>query len=134
MRTSQSGISIVETTIALLILATIGGALLALNVQIQSAANSSKFKSVAESDAQKMLEQVRNKKNTLGGISGLENGCYSDPLGSPNLSGCDRTNSNTPKYVLIADGGGGKQVKAVVNWREKGKVYYVEIDTYLYDY
>lgn len=128
MRTSQSGISIVETTIALLILATIGGALLALNVQIQSAANSSKFKSVAESEAQKMLEQVRSKKNAAGGISGLSNGCFTD---ASLTTGCL---PGTKTYVNIADSNGGKQVKSVVGWMDKGKSYSLELDTYLYDY
>lgn len=140
---SKAGISIVETMIALLILGTIGGALLALNAQIQSASNSANFRSKAEVQAQKMLEQVRDQKNLGGGTAALKQGCWADGTFGP-TSICNTINGGTalpsvgPKfwgYVKVTNSGGGSAyVQSVVIWLQKGKRYSTEVDSYLYDY
>ena len=142
--TNESGISIVETVIALTIVAAIGGALMALNAQIQSVANSAKFKTIAESQVQRMQEKVRNAKNTGGGISSLGNGCYDSDLNLQTSPTCSCVNafampsySGIGKYqaaIKISDASNGKLIKTYVSWREKSKPNCLEVDSYLYDF
>lgn len=144
MKHSRSGISIIETVVALLILAAIGGALMALNVQIQSVANSAKFKNVAEVQAQKMIELARNKKN-VGGVSALGVGCFKEDLDSvlASVETCDCEDlavrsvdleKGFKTCVRISGTGAGRQIQAYVFWTEKSKERKTEVDTYLYDY
>ena len=132
-----------ETVIALMILAIIGGALMALNVQIQSVANSSRYKTAAEGYAEKMVEQVRGKKNIGGGTTSLAVGNYSDGNLTPLPSGvCATSNVAIPKIsgtefkqcVAISACGSGKKVSALVFWQEKSKINQTKVETCLYDF
>ncbi len=149
-RANKSGISIIETIVALMIISMIGASLLLLNVQIQSATNSANFKSFAESQAQKLIEQTRSTKNLEGGTNSLVPGCYDDgSLDSGRSSAscsCLTTggtiqgkvlpspNQQFKQYVNIIDASGGKRVEAVVGWVEKQKNNCTKIITILYDY
>ncbi|KKU91893.1 MAG: hypothetical protein UY21_C0009G0084 [Microgenomates group bacterium GW2011_GWA1_48_10] len=133
----------VETVVALVILSIIGTALVLLMVQIQALANAAKFKSLAESYAEAMLEQVRAAKASDWGS--LQPGCYlygfnpylsqactSGSLSDPQLQLSDPRFSG---YVNLTAAGTGFQAQAFVYWSEKGTDNKVlELDTYVYPY
>lgn len=145
-RAYQRGVSLVETIIALVILSTIGVALMALNVQIQSATNSSRSKSFAESQAQKMIEQARNQRKINGGVAGLPDGCYADGNMTPGSGSCVCGTTGAmggdalpgfpqfKTYVKISTLGAGKEITANVGWKDKSRNVCTKIITVLYDY
>lgn len=134
-----------------MILGAIGAAVLGLNVQIQSVANSSKFKTISESQAQSMIERARNVKVSEGGVSSLTDGCYtSEDLITPSFTAAQCTCSsagivhggslpnlgpNFKGYLVVSpSSGGGKRIQSVVGYVEKNKTVCTEVDTYMYDY
>lgn len=141
----RSGISLVEVVVALFVLGIIGGALVAISLQITSAANSARLKNEAVAYAQEAIEQARNVKDQGWANLPTSSGCYEDGTFSISLTGnlmtdpCKSGSTNgigTPfsRLVYVTVVSNQVQVQSLVKWIEKGNMKTVEVDTYFYQY
>lgn len=133
--------SLIETMIALTILAVVIAAITSLIVQVNSFSNSTRLKSGAVALAQSSLEQVRGyyQQNGWSSLSTKAGYCYKDgTLTSFTTTDCATGNLilNTPysQAVQISTLSPKITVAAYVYYNDKGVIKTVESDTYFYNY
>lgn len=144
----MKGTSIVETLVALSILAIIGSAIVLLLVQISSTNNSAKIKNQAISYVDQAMEQVRGFVQLNGWVKlSTTIGCFSNGTLTTSTScivtGLARTTCpgsgafiSTPFYRSVKISKSGDQITVIgtVCWQDKGIWYKTENSTYYYDY
>lgn len=133
----RRGITIIETMIALFILALMGGAIISLTLQILAANNSAKLKNQKVALVQQLLEQVRgfyqssswlglSQKGSGGGI------CYSDVTSWTN--GACISCPTIGQSVQIKNNGSQVTATATVTWSDRGNCLQTSETTYYYNY
>lgn len=144
-RRVRKGVSIIETVIAVLILATIGGALMAVVVQVTSATNCARLRNQAAKYAEEALEQARDfKQNSPWTVFDAKKSppCWADGQLSTPAPGCSRGSGAaiagaTPgftRFVELTQVSGGMRVRSVVSWTARCSSKDVEADTFLFQY
>lgn len=148
--------SLVETMVALLILAVAGAAVIALTLQILAVGNTAKLRGQGVAYAEEALEQARsfyqvNKWARLsekrsysyadGSFSALSTGCPAPcpsycaaPCPSGAVTGDQIAATTLYRCVQVSGAGSQVQVRAVVNWLDRGVCRGTEANTYFYNY
>lgn len=144
VRTKRSGVSMIETVVAIFVLAVIGGALMMMMVHVGTAANCAKLRNEAAKYAEEALEQARDYKQNNGWLNfeAKHVSCWSDgtlttPSSCNSSSAEPITTSSTQgfrRFVQLLLTGGGIRVRSVVWWAQKCSPKDVEADTYFYQY
>ena len=132
----KSGITIIETMIALFILALMGGAIISLTLQILAANNSAKIKNQKVALVQQLLEQVRGfyQNNSWLTLSQKNSaGCYVDATWAS--GSCVSCSTNTiGQSILVTTNASQVTVTATVTWSDRGQCRQTSETTYYYNY
>lgn len=135
----KKGITIIETMIALFILALMGGAIISLTLQILAANNSAKLKNQKVALVQKLLEEVRgfyqNNSWLILSQKGTTSGnCYGDInlLNSGTTTACGLGCAG--QEIKIETNLSQVKVTANVTWSDRGQCRQTSETTYYYNY
>ncbi|MBI3559112.1 prepilin-type N-terminal cleavage/methylation domain-containing protein [Candidatus Gottesmanbacteria bacterium] len=132
----RQGITIIETMIALFILALMGGAIITLTLQILAANNSAKIKNQKVALVQKLLEEVRGfyQNNSWLTLSQKNSAsCYFDTNWITNA--CADCSTNTiGQSIQVTTNASQVTVTATVTWSDRGQCRQTSETTYYYNY
>ncbi len=151
MKKLNSGISLIETMIALLVLSMAGAVIILLTIQILAANNNAKLRNRAAVLAEQSIEQVRdyyqnNKYASLAGNGSLAGRCYRDgtlvgeipctPTGylSCYPTSCVAVETFFRRQVKLVNEGSRVKATVVIWWLDKGDQRDVTLETYFYNY
>lgn len=148
----KSGISLIETLIALLILALMGAAITAISLQVTAVNNAAKLQNQATIYAEEALEQARAYRQANGWVALAEKGtpagcyyytgtvfnstsCISDPINCTGSMG-QLVPGSTVHYRAVRFSTSGDRVtsESTVIWREKSACRKVTASTYFFNY
>ena len=145
---TQTGMTLIETVLAMALLAIISTAIIGLAVQVLSNAAANKQKNAAANLAEQSLEQIRYIYQSQGWkplslrASATPGTCYNDlsalTTGDGCIDNCTKPNNagNFFRYGRLTLNSALSQVKveSVVTWLEKGQCQRLQTDTYFYDF
>ncbi len=156
----RRGVSLVEATVAIMVLMIVGSAIILLTLQVVSLTYSSRARNQATDYGKQMLEQIRNYYQSFGWVKlsqwGNSSGrcfvdvstaawsevtpgsiCNNDVLNP----GCSNSSLALPgvtnfyRYVILkTQGNTSVLVSAVVTWSERGQCRITRTDTYFYSF
>ena len=148
MNHNKRGFSLIETMVAMTILATISVAIVSLVLSVISLSNFAKLKNQAIGLSEEGIEQARNyfQNNGFSQLNSLANNkCYSDgtfqtqinpcPNDPPNcLQGVVTSNPLFYRSLFLSQSSGSVKVRSIVTWTDRGACRYTEVDTYFFSY
>ncbi len=148
MNNKKGGFSLIETMVAMAILASISVAIVSLVLSVLSLSSFAKLKNQAIGLSEEGVEQVRNyfQNNGFSQLNSLSNNkCYSDgtlqipinpcPIDPPNcLQGVVTSNPLFNRSLFLSQSSGSVKVRSIVTWIDRGACRYSELDTYFFSY
>lgn len=145
LKKNTSGITLIETMIAVFILSLTGTLIVALTLQILTITNSAKLRNQAVTFAQRGLEASRSYYQQYAWLDLSTKGnpatCY-DPNGNWAVSLCaDDCNDTLVSdstfhhgYIKLTTTGSKIEVKSSVSWLDRGNCRNLNFVTYYYNY
>lgn len=154
LKRNTSGITLIETMVAVFILSLTGTLIVALTLQVVTITNSAKLRNQAVTFAERGLEASRSYYQTSGWLAmsslGSASGTCYDVNGNWSNANCDDTckdvaSGGSPSvndssfhfgYIkLTTDVAAGKiEVKSGVNWHDRDACKNLNLITYYYNY
>lgn len=147
MNHNKRGFSLIETMVAMTILATISVAIVSLVLSVISLSNFAKLKNQAVGLSEEGIEQARSyfQNNGFSQLNSLANNkCYSDGTFQTQINPCPDTASclqgiatSNPLFyrsVWLTQSSNSVKVRSVVTWKDRNFCQYTEVGTYFYSY